>query len=74
MSVTGLYECAICAMRKKLKLSFDGSDCGRKKCKRGYGGACGGVWQSLETGVWQECGFSRREDVSTFNLVYKEIL
>jgi hypothetical protein len=24
--------------------------------------------------IWQESGFSRREDVFTFNLVYKEIL
>jgi hypothetical protein len=32
---------------KKLKLSSDGGDPGSKKCKRGYGGACGGVWRSL---------------------------
>jgi hypothetical protein len=25
-------------------------------------------------GAWQESGFSRREDVSKFNLVYKDIL
>jgi hypothetical protein len=37
-------------MRKKLKLSPDGGDPGSKKCKRGYGGACGGVWRSLESG------------------------
>jgi hypothetical protein len=28
-------------------LSSDGGDSGRKKCKRGYGGASGGVWRSL---------------------------
>jgi hypothetical protein len=33
--------------KKKLKLSFDGDDSGSKKCKRRYGGACGGVWRSL---------------------------
>jgi hypothetical protein len=45
----------------------------------GSGGIC--VWR--ESGVrrsvlcwcvWQESDFSRREDVFTFNLVYKEIL
>jgi hypothetical protein len=33
-----------------LKLSSDGGDSGRKKCKRGYDGAYGGVWRSLESG------------------------
>jgi hypothetical protein len=28
---------------EKLKLSSDGGDSGRKKCKWGYGGAYGGV-------------------------------
>jgi hypothetical protein len=32
--------------RKKLKFNFDGSDSGRNKFKRGYGGAYGGVWRS----------------------------
>jgi hypothetical protein len=66
---------------KKLKLSSVRGDSGSKKCKRG----CGGVWRSLFGGslgsgvrqsvlcwcVWQGSGFSRREDVFTFNLVYK---
>jgi hypothetical protein len=39
-----------CDSGKKLKLSSDGGDSGRKKCKRSYGGACGGVWRSLESG------------------------
>jgi hypothetical protein len=52
--------------RKKYKLSSDGGDSGCKKCKRGYDG---------EVCVWRESGFSRREDVFTFNsLLYKEIL
>jgi hypothetical protein len=34
-------------MWKKLELSSDGGDAGSKKCKRGYGGAYGEVWQSL---------------------------
>jgi hypothetical protein len=34
-------------MRKKLKLSSDGGDSGSKKCKRSYGGAYAGVWQSV---------------------------
>jgi hypothetical protein len=39
----------------KLKLISDGGDSGSKKCKRGYGGACGGVWRSLRlAGVWHE--------------------
>jgi hypothetical protein len=38
---------------EKLKLISDGGDSGSKKCKRGYGGAYGGVWRSLRfTGVW----------------------
>jgi hypothetical protein len=42
-----LHECAVLAMRKKFKLSSDGGDSGSNKCKRGYGGAYGGVWWSL---------------------------
>jgi hypothetical protein len=50
-----LYECAVRAMRKKLKLSSDGGDSGSKKCERGYGGAYGGVWRSLRlAGVWSQ--------------------
>jgi hypothetical protein len=68
-----LYERAVRAMRKKFKLSSDSGDYGSKKCKRGYGGAYGGVWRSLHlVVVWsqavsfvlcvrQESGFSRRE-------------
>jgi hypothetical protein len=42
-------------MRKKLKLSSDGGDCGSKKNKRDY---CG-VWRTLRlVGVWsQAVGF-----------------
>jgi hypothetical protein len=81
-----LEECAVRALRRKLKLSSDSGDSGRKKCKRGYGGAYGGVCQSLcLTGVWsQAVGFvlvhlagiwlSRCEDVFMFNLHYKEIV
>jgi hypothetical protein len=40
---------------KKLKLISDGSDCGSKKRKRGYGGTYGEVWWSLRlTGVWTQ--------------------
>jgi hypothetical protein len=58
MSVT-LDECAVRAMRKNLKLSFDGGDSGSKKCKRGYGDPYGGVWRRLRlAGVWsQAVGF-----------------
>jgi hypothetical protein len=38
---------AVRAMRKQLELSSDGGDSGNNKCKRGYGGAYGGIWQSL---------------------------
>jgi hypothetical protein len=73
-------------MREKLKLSSDGGDCGSKKCKLGCGGAYGGVWRSLCLAgvwnqavglcwcIWQESGFSLREDVFKFNLLYEEIL
>jgi hypothetical protein len=76
-----MAKSAVRAMRKQLKLTSDGGDSGRKKCKRGYGSAYGGVWR--ESGVrrsvlcWcvrQEFGFSRREDIFTFNLIYKEFL
>jgi hypothetical protein len=71
-------------MRKNLKLSSDGSDSGNKKCNRSNGGARGGIWRILRLAgvwqsvlcwcVWQKSGFSRREDVFTFNLVYIGIL
>jgi hypothetical protein len=73
-------------MQTKIKLSFDGGDCCSKKYKRGYGSAYGGVWRSLRlVGFWSQAVrfvlvrltgicFSRREDVFTFNLLYKEIL
>jgi hypothetical protein len=63
------------------KLSSDGNDSGSKKCQRSYGGASGGVRVWRESGVrrsvlcwcvWQESGFSRCEDVLTFNLVCKD--
>jgi hypothetical protein len=67
---------------KKLKLSSDGGDSG----KRGYGGAYGGVWRSLRLAgvsgdrrsvlcwcVWQKSGFSRHEYIFIFNSVYKEM-
>jgi hypothetical protein len=38
-------------MREKFKLSSYGGDSGSKKCKRGYGGAYDGVWQSLRLAV-----------------------
>jgi hypothetical protein len=39
--------------RKRLKLSSDGGDSGNKKCKRGCGGAYGGIRRSLRlAGVW----------------------
>jgi hypothetical protein len=34
-------------MLKKFELISDGGDSGSKKCKRGYGGAYGGVWRSV---------------------------
>jgi hypothetical protein len=57
-----LDECAVRAIRKKMKLSSDGGDSGSKKCKWDYDDACGVVW--WESGVrpsdlcwcvWQEC-------------------
>jgi hypothetical protein len=34
-----LYERAVHAMRRRMKLNSDDSDSGSKKCKRDYGGA-----------------------------------
>jgi hypothetical protein len=60
-----LYECAVRAMRKKLKLSSDSGSSDSNKCKRGNGGACGGVWRSLRlarVGVWSlESGVRSQE-------------
>jgi hypothetical protein len=42
-----LYDCAVRAMRKKLKLIYNGGDSGSKKYKWGCGGVYGGVWRSL---------------------------
>jgi hypothetical protein len=39
---TLLDESVVHAIRKKLKLSYDSGDCGGQKCKRSYGGTCGG--------------------------------
>jgi hypothetical protein len=70
---------------EKFFISSDGGASGRKKCKRRYGRAYGGVWQSLRlAGVWsqavgfvlvrlQESGFSSRENVFTFYLLHTEI-
>jgi hypothetical protein len=47
-------------MQKEFKLSFDGGDSGSKK-RRGYGGACGGVWWSLcLAGIWRVGGNTLR--------------
>jgi hypothetical protein len=55
MPVTLDYECAVRAMREKLKLSSDGGDSGGKKRKRGHGGDYGGVWWSLRlAAVWSK--------------------
>jgi hypothetical protein len=32
---------------EKFKLNSDGGDSGSKKYKRGYGGAYGGIWESV---------------------------
>jgi hypothetical protein len=37
-------------MRKKVKVNSDGGCSGGKTLKRGYGGAYGGVWWSVESG------------------------
>jgi hypothetical protein len=39
-------------MRRKLKLSSDGGDCGSKKYKQGCDVAYDGVWLSLVSGIW----------------------
>jgi hypothetical protein len=54
----------------------NGGDSASKKCERGCGGVYGGAWSQavgFASCVWQESGFSRREDVFTFNLFHKEI-
>jgi hypothetical protein len=70
-------------MRKELKLISDWGDSGVKKCRRGNGGTCGGVWRRLHlVGVWSQAvnfllmrlagiWLSRREDVFTFDFLQK---
>jgi hypothetical protein len=44
-------------MREILKLGSDVGDSDSKQCKRGYGGAYGGVWRSLRLAVvWKTGG------------------
>jgi hypothetical protein len=78
-----LYDYAVSAMRNKLKLSSVRGDSGSKKCKQScwrlwwrlaeyaFGGNLeSGVRRSVCVGcVWQESGFSRREDVFIFSLL-----
>jgi hypothetical protein len=40
-------ESAVRTMRKKIKLSSDGVDPGRKKCRRGHSRDYEAVWRSL---------------------------
>jgi hypothetical protein len=47
MSVTLDCTCAPFVREEKVEFSSDCGDSGRKKCKRGCGGAYGGVWRSL---------------------------
>jgi hypothetical protein len=68
-------------MRKRLKLSSDGGDfCSKTENEAMAAPVVVSGW-SLQSGVrrsvlcfcvWKESGFSRREDVFTFNLLYKE--
>jgi hypothetical protein len=71
----------------QVKLNSDDGDSGSKWCKRGYSGVYGGFWRIVRVAgvwsqavivlcmcVWQESGFSLREYLSTFDLVYKEML
>jgi hypothetical protein len=34
-------------MPEKYKISLVGCDCGIKKCRKGYGSDCGGVWRRV---------------------------
>jgi hypothetical protein len=73
-------------MRKTRKLCSEDGSCDGNKCKRGSGGAHGGVQRSLrlvEFGVWSQAvgfvllhleGIWLFEDVSTFNFLYQECL
>jgi hypothetical protein len=48
-----LDKCAVRAMRKLIKLSFDSDESGRKKCKRDHGVAYSWDWWNLSfSGVW----------------------
>jgi hypothetical protein len=66
-------------MRRKLKFVSNSGSSGNKKCKRGYGGACGGVWRSLclagvptNSGSWFCDGASVAVKIFfTFNLFYE---
>jgi hypothetical protein len=80
-----LDEFAGRVMRKQLKLNSDGYDSGNKNANQAIVTpmvGCGGVCVCQESGVrrsvlcwcfWQRAGFSRREDVFTFNLLCNEM-
>lgn len=58
-------------MRTKFDKKSDGDDSGSRKCKHGYSGVSGGIWQGLHSaGLWNQSGLNYRQDVSTFNLLY----
>jgi hypothetical protein len=69
-----MYECAVRAMRKQSKLNSDSVGCGSKRCKQGYGDACGGsggvcIWRSLESGGrFCVCAFGRSLALVTLNI------
>lgn len=60
----------------KIEINSNGGDFGNNKCKRGNGGAYGGVWQGLrgwESGVWRSVLYWYVEVVVTLILMHKEI-
>jgi hypothetical protein len=73
-----LDKYAVRVMRKKSKLSSDGGDSGSKKQTRVRLRLW---WKLVESGVrrsglcccvWEECDFSRREGIVTFNLILQK--
>jgi hypothetical protein len=60
-----LDKCAVRAMRKLIKLSFNSDESGRKKCKRDHGVAYSWDWWNLSS---QESGVGRSVFVGAFGV------
>jgi hypothetical protein len=65
MSVTLDFASVPFVSYERFETIYDGRNSGSMKCIRGYGGANGGVWQSLESGG-RFCDSARGRNLASF--------